>query len=166
MFHHPAPFQASSYKFYQSFVLRSSGISRKLAVLIMRYSQKKKWISIVSYIVLRILQLLITSEPPNEHFNQIENWKCHMCNFRLILLDSITFIYPQHTRENSYIKYLSLLYLYVNVFISFLLQTHYLNIICILLFAISNIYNKQMHYNMAVSYPGVILPSCLMWSVF
>ncbi len=25
--------------------------------------------------------------PPNEDFNQIENWKCHMFNFRLIPLD-------------------------------------------------------------------------------
>ncbi len=27
----------------------------------------------------------------NEDFNQIENWKCHMCNFRLIPLDRITY---------------------------------------------------------------------------
>ncbi len=27
----------------------------------------------------------------HEHFNQIENWKCHMFNFRLIALDHITY---------------------------------------------------------------------------
>ncbi len=27
-----------------------------------------------------------------EHFNQIENWKCHMFSFRLISLDLITYI--------------------------------------------------------------------------
>ena len=54
-------------------------------------------------IVLRTLQLLITLEPldwfkwdfqqnvPNEDFNQIENWNCHMCYFRLIPLDHITY---------------------------------------------------------------------------
>ena len=28
---------------------------------------------------------------PNEHFNQTENWKCHMFKFRLISLDHITY---------------------------------------------------------------------------
>ncbi len=28
---------------------------------------------------------------PNEYFNQIENWKCHMFNFRLISIDRITY---------------------------------------------------------------------------
>ena len=28
---------------------------------------------------------------PNEHFSQIENWKCHMFDFRLISLDCITY---------------------------------------------------------------------------
>ncbi len=53
-------------------------------------------------IVLRILQLLITLEPlaqvefsakctsQDKHFNQIENWKCHMFEFWLISLDRIT----------------------------------------------------------------------------
>ncbi len=27
---------------------------------------------------------------PNEHFNQIENWKCYMCEFQMISLDLIT----------------------------------------------------------------------------
>ncbi len=27
----------------------------------------------------------------NEHFNQIENWKCHLFDFRLISLDCITY---------------------------------------------------------------------------
>ena len=49
-------------------------------------------------IVLKTLQLLIALEPldqlkwrflakctsPSENFNQIENWECHMCEFRLI----------------------------------------------------------------------------------
>ncbi len=29
---------------------------------------------------------------PNEHFNQIENWKCDMFDFRLISLDCITYV--------------------------------------------------------------------------
>ena len=29
--------------------------------------------------------------PSNEHLNQIENWKCHMFDFRLISLDRITY---------------------------------------------------------------------------
>ena len=32
--------------------------------------------------------------PLNEHFNQIENWKCHMFDIRLISLDCIRFIEP------------------------------------------------------------------------
>ncbi len=43
-------------------VLRSSRISRKSAALIVRYSQKKKWIFIVFYCS-KNLQLLITLEP-------------------------------------------------------------------------------------------------------
>ena len=30
---------------------------------------------------------------PNENFNQIENWKCNMFDFRLIFLDRITYVY-------------------------------------------------------------------------
>ena len=56
-------------------------------------------------IVLRIFQLLVTYEPlvqfrwgfqqnvplqNCEHFSQIENWNCHMVDFRLISLDCIT----------------------------------------------------------------------------
>ena len=84
------------------YVLWSSGISRTSGALIVRYSQKKKWISFVFY----------CSENPslahnfgttgevgfsakctssNEHFNQKENWKCHMFVFRLISLDRITY---------------------------------------------------------------------------
>ncbi len=79
------------------YVLRSSGISQKSAALIVRYSQKKKWISSVFYCSENpsIAHNLGTTGPiqvgfqqngtsPNEHFNQIENWKCHMCKFRLI----------------------------------------------------------------------------------
>ncbi len=84
-------------------VLRSRRISRKSAALIMRYSQKKNWISIVFYCSenYSIAHKLGTTGPiqvgvsakcisPNEHFNQIENWKCHMCEFWLISLDHIT----------------------------------------------------------------------------
>ncbi len=76
----------------------------KSGALIMRYSQKKVCISFFFSFVLRILQLLTnklwgTTGPiqeavsakytsQNEHFNQIENWKCHMLNFRLISLRS------------------------------------------------------------------------------
>ena len=65
-------------------------------------ASKRNGISLFS-IVLRTLQLLLTLEPLiyfrwgfqqnvplNEHINQIENWKCHMFNFRLIFLDHIT----------------------------------------------------------------------------
>ncbi len=38
-----------SFYLFQLYVLLSSGISRKSAALIVRYSQKKKWISIVFY---------------------------------------------------------------------------------------------------------------------
>ncbi len=31
---------------------------------------------------------------PNEDFNQVENWKCYMFDFRLIPLDHITYISP------------------------------------------------------------------------
>ena len=76
-------------------MLRSSGISQKSAALIVRYSQKKECISIV----LRVLQLLITLEPLHRFrwgfqqnvplqmsTYQIENWKCHMCEFQQISL--------------------------------------------------------------------------------
>ena len=56
-------------------------------------------------VVLRILHLLIalrTTEPiqmgfsancttPKENFNQIEHWKCHMCELRIISPDRITY---------------------------------------------------------------------------
>ncbi len=99
---------------YVSYVLRSSGISRKLAILIVRNSQKKKCISIVLY-CFENLQLLITLEPLvrfrwgfqqnvpliNEDFNQAENWKCHMSNFRLIPLDSITYVHDDTSVEKA-----------------------------------------------------------------
>ncbi len=38
---------------------------------------------------------------PNEYFkfNQIENWKCHMFDFRLISLDRITKVVSQYVLE-------------------------------------------------------------------
>ena len=68
--------------------------------LIMRYSQKKEWISVVFYCFANpsIAHNLGTTGPiqedltakwtaPSDHFNEIQNWKCHMFNFRLILID-------------------------------------------------------------------------------
>ncbi len=83
----------------------SSRISWKSAALIMRYSQKRKWISIFFYCSESpsIAHDLGTTGPiqmgfsakctsPNEDINQIENWKYHMCNFWLIPLDHITYV--------------------------------------------------------------------------
>ena len=88
--------------------------SGKLAVLIVRYIQKKKHISIVFYCSesLSIAHNLGTTGPiqvwfsakctfPNEHFNQIENRKCHMSNFRPIPLDRITYHQPNKIIANS-----------------------------------------------------------------
>ena len=82
-------------------VLGSSGISRKSAALIVRYSHKKKRISIVFYCFENpsIAHNLGTTGPiqvgfsakctsPSEHFNHT---KCHMFEFRLIPLDHITY---------------------------------------------------------------------------
>ena len=86
------------------YMLRSSGISWKSAALIVRYRQKKKWISIVFYCsenlliahnlwTTRLIEVGFSAKctSPSEHFNQIENRKCHMCEFRLIPLDRITY---------------------------------------------------------------------------
>ncbi len=95
IFHHLSPY-----------VLRSSGISRKSGALIVEYSQKRN-------VVLLFFQLFWESfnyynfgttgpiqvrfsakcTSPNEDFNQIENWKCQMFDFRLIPLDRLTYIY-------------------------------------------------------------------------
>ncbi len=91
------------YKMAVVYVLQSKGIiSRKLAALIVRYSQK--WIFIVLYYSENplIAHNVGTTGPiqvrfsakctsPNEHFNQIENWKCHMFKFWLISADPITY---------------------------------------------------------------------------
>ncbi len=37
---------------------------------------------------------------PNEHFNQIENWKCHMFNIRLTSLHRITYCILQVRYQN------------------------------------------------------------------
>ncbi len=88
------------------YVLRSSGISQKSGALMVTYSQKKKCIYLVFY-CFDNLSIAITLEPliqfrwvfstkctsPNEDFNEIENWKCHMFNFWLIPLDHITYHY-------------------------------------------------------------------------
>ncbi len=69
-------------------VLQSSGISRKSAALIVIYSQKKKWISIVFYFsenpsiahnlgTTGSIQVGFSANctSPSEHFYQTENWK-------------------------------------------------------------------------------------------
>ena len=84
-------------------MLRSSGISRKSAALNFRYSQKKKWLSIFFYCsenpsiahnlgTTGLIQVgfSVKCTSLSEHFNQIENWKCHMCESWLIPLDRIT----------------------------------------------------------------------------
>ena len=81
-------------------VLRSSGISHKAGL-----SQEKEWISFVFYCFenpsiahnfgttgLIKVEFSAKCTSPNMQFNQIENWKCHMFNFRLISLDRITII--------------------------------------------------------------------------
>ncbi len=73
------------------YVFRSSGISQKLGALIVRYSQKKEWISIVFYCsenpsithylgTTGLIQVEFSANctSPNEHFNKIGNWKCHI----------------------------------------------------------------------------------------
>ncbi len=80
-----------------------SGISWKSGALIVRYSQKKELISFVFYCLENpsIGHNLGTTGPirvgfsakctsPNEHFNQIVKWKCHMLGFRQIS-DHITY---------------------------------------------------------------------------
>ena len=83
-----------------SYVLWSSRISPKSGALIARYSQKKEWISFILYCfenpsnfeTTGLMQVEFpTKTSPNEHSNQIENWKCHIFNFRLISLDRITY---------------------------------------------------------------------------
>ena len=67
-------------------------------------------------IVLRILQFLITLEPLDwfkwcfqqnvplrEHLNQIENLKCHVCEFQLISLDRITYVQGFSCPATTYI---------------------------------------------------------------
>ena len=76
----------------------------KLGELIVRYSQKKEWISFVFYCfenpsnahnfgTTGPIQVGFSAKctSPNEHINQIENWKCHIFDFRLISLDRITY---------------------------------------------------------------------------
>ncbi len=85
------------------YVLRSSGISQTSEALIARYIQKNECIFLF-FIVFRLFQYCYnfgTTGPiqigfsgkctsPNVDFNQIENWKCHMFDFRLIRLYRIT----------------------------------------------------------------------------
>ncbi len=68
-----------------AYVLRSSGINRKSAALIVRYSQKKKWISIVIYCSENpsIAHNLGTTEPIQVVFKQ----KCISLNEDLIQLN-------------------------------------------------------------------------------
>ncbi len=48
---------------------------------------------------------------PNEDFNQIENWKCHMLDFRLIPLDRITY----HISNKSIKSHLLLASIYFSI---------------------------------------------------
>ncbi len=92
------------YVYLQNYnVLRSSGISQKSGALIVRYSQKKEYISCVFY-CFENLSIAITLEQQVRirwGFQQnvslltrtsIEKWKCHMFAFRLIPLDRITYV--------------------------------------------------------------------------
>ncbi len=84
-------------------VLQSSGISWRSAVLIVRYNQKKECISVFyCFENPSIAHNLRTTGPiqvgfsakytsANKHFNQIENWKCHIFYFRMISLFHITY---------------------------------------------------------------------------
>ena len=87
----------------KKYVLRSSRISLKSGALIVRYSQKEGHISFVSYCsdnlsiynfgTTGLIQVRFSAKcnSPNENFNEIENWKCHMFDFWLIPLDCITY---------------------------------------------------------------------------
>ena len=87
------------------YVLQSSGIIRKSGALIVRYSQKKKWVSFVFYCFEypSIAHNFGTTGPiqvgfstkctsPYEQFNQIEIWKCDMFDVRMISPDRITYV--------------------------------------------------------------------------
>ena len=91
-----------SYWVVYIYVLRSNGISRKSAALIVRYSQKKQCIffplfresfNCFNFGTTGLIQVGFSAKctSPNEYFNQIEIWKCHMFDFRLIPLDRITY---------------------------------------------------------------------------
>ncbi len=88
-------------------VLWSSGISRKLGESIVRYSQKEELMNFVfvfycfenSSIAHNFgntgpIQVGFSAKctSPKEHFNQIENWKCHMFDFRQISLLFVCFV--------------------------------------------------------------------------
>ncbi len=76
------------------------------AELIVRYSQKKEWISFVFYCFENLcycynftttaqIQMGFSSKctSPNEDFNHTENRKFLMFDFRLIPLDRVTFVF-------------------------------------------------------------------------
>ncbi len=82
--------------------MRSSLINQKSEALIVRYSQKKEWISFVFYCFESPLiahnfgttgpiqvRFLAKCTSPNKDFNQIEN---HIFYCRLISLDRITYV--------------------------------------------------------------------------
>ena len=86
-------------------MLRSSGISWKSGALIVRYSQKKGmhffcfllfWESFNCYNFGTTGPIWVgfsaKCTSPNEDFNQMENWTCHMFDFQLILLDRIIYL--------------------------------------------------------------------------
>ena len=104
-------------------MLWSSGISQKSEGLIVRCSQKKEQISFVFYRsenpsiahnfgITGPIQVGVSAKctSPNKHFNQIENWKCHMFDFRLISLITShyfvqnVFFYSSSIHRHSHIK--------------------------------------------------------------
>ncbi len=88
-----------------NYVLRSSGISRKLAALIVIYIARKRNEFLNCFLLFwesfncsnpgttGPIQVGVSAKctSPNEDFNQIKNWKCHLCYFRLIPQDRITY---------------------------------------------------------------------------
>ncbi len=78
--------------------------SREHNIWLWDNSWKKEWISFVFYCsenpsiahnfeITGPIQVGVSEmyTSPNEHVNQIENWKCHMFEFKMISLDRITY---------------------------------------------------------------------------
>ncbi len=78
------------------FLLRSSEISRKTGALIVKHSclilfWKSFYFCNFGTTGPFQVGFLTECNSPNEDFNQVENWKCHMFDFWLIPPDRITF---------------------------------------------------------------------------